>query len=377
MRIQSLEIQRLRNLRAVRVDLDPGINYFFGDNGAGKTAVLESVALLARGRSFRSGQPADLISFGESAYLVRASLLDETRGEQTVGLTRDRSGRVEIRINGEPGKRLSEMVRLLPVQIVLPSLGDLVFGSPAERRQWLDWGLFHVKPSYLDALREYLRLLRQRNAGLKSLSLGRLSEDALGVWTARLANQAEVVHGWRADYVEAVVTEVNAALADLSPKLEVRFDYRRGWSQDDTLAKVLSESLSRDVKSGTTSAGPHRSDVDIKVVADSVSARAATVLSRGQGKIVASAMVLGQATHLAKVAQRSSVFLIDDLGAELDTDHGRRLLLALHRMGCQVLATSTQSPDATELGSKVPVRGFHVKHGGVIRLGAEHPRASS
>ena len=109
---------------------------------------------------------------------------------------------------------------------------------------------------------------------------------------------------------------------------------------------------------------------------ETVAARAATVLSRGQGKIVASAMVLGQATHLAKVAHRSSVFLIDDLGAELDTDHGRRLLLALHRMGCQVLATSTQSPDATELGSKVPVCGFHVKHGAVVRMGADHPRAS-
>jgi DNA replication and repair protein RecF len=369
-RIETLEIRHLRNLQAVDLALDPGINYFFGENGAGKTAILEAVALLARGRSFRPGQPAELISFGASAYLVRARLRDELRGEQTVGLSRERGGRVEIRVNGDPGNRLSDMARLLPAQIVLPSLGDIVFGGPSERRQWLDWGLFHVKPSYLQGLRQYLQLLRQRNAALRSVASGQLREDALSVWTDRLVGQAELVDAWRSEYVDAVVKEVNEFLAELSPGLAVRFRYRRGWNREESLAKVLSESLPRDVKSGSTSAGPHRSDLEIMVGGESAGGRAASVLSRGQGKIVASAMVLAQAKLLEKVGRRSSVFLIDDLGAELDQDHCRRLFLALGGMECQVLATSTQAPEWVETTAGAPISRFHVKHGAVQRVDA-------
>jgi len=131
---QRLDIHDLRNLESVRIDLAPGLNYFFGDNGAGKTAILEAVHLLARGRSFRTQHAAELIRRGAEQASVVAMVEDEHRGHQTLGIARSRRSRTELRINEQPGRRLSEAALLLPLQVMVPSLSDLVFGSPAERR---------------------------------------------------------------------------------------------------------------------------------------------------------------------------------------------------------------------------------------------------
>jgi len=367
----TLEISELRNLRSVSVSLDPGLNYFFGENGAGKTAVLEAVSLLARGRSFRTGQAADLISFGADRLTLRADVLDEHRGRFRIGLSRNKAGKTEVRLNGEPGRRLSEIARLLPVQVLLPSLSELVFGAPSQRREWLDWGLFHVKPGYLDGLRSYLQILRQRNAGLKSVAAGRLTRTELDVWTRNLATQGLLVHGWRSDYLRELAMEVNLVLGRLSPGLSIAFQYQGGWAEGESLEKVLSDSLPRDVKSGATSAGPHRADIEIRT-GSTQGSRASAVLSRGQGKIVACAMVLGQAKLLGRLTNRSSVFLIDDLGAELDHEHSRTLFEILGEMSSQVLATSALAPETMRPTAVVPISMFHVEQGNVRRVGLRH-----
>ena len=361
----------------MQLALEEGINYFWGENGAGKTALLEAVSVLARGRSFRSSQLTDLVASGQDAFTVRASVLDEHRGEQTVAVMRSIKGRSQLKLNGEPGKSLSEVARILPVQILLPSLSDLVFGSPAERRRWLDWGLFHVKPSYLGTLREYLQVLKQRNAALKSFDRGDLGQRGIDVWTEKLVVIAEQVDNQRRIYMDDAAPEVLEVLETLSPKLDVRVSYRRGWSESESLEKVLRDSRARDVKLGATSAGPHRSDIELGVGVD-LKGRASAVLSRGQGKLLASAMVLGQARLLMKVSRRNSVFLIDDLGAEMDEKHGAALFRLLSEMDSQILATSTYPPgesrstNLTANNNTAPVAMFHVEHG---RIAAKHPGA--
>ena len=350
----------------MRLTLEEGINYFWGENGAGKTALLEAVSVLARGRSFRSSQLADLVASGQDAFTLRMSFLDEHRGPQTVAVMRSIRGRSQLKLNGEPGRRLSEVARILPVQILLPSLSDLVFGSPVERRRWLDWGLFHVKPNYLSTLKEYLQVLKQRNAALKSYARGEFGQRGIDVWTQKLLVTAEQLDIQRREYMDDAAVEVLEVLEMLSPKLKIALSYRRGWPECESLEKVLSETLARDVKLGATSAGPHRSDIQLSAGVE-LKSRASSILSRGQGKLLASAMILGQARLLMKESSRNSVFLIDDLGAEMDQKHSAALFRLLGEMGSQVLATSTHLPGesrATDLSSNmVPVTMFHVEHG--------------
>ncbi len=360
---QRLEIQDLRNLASVAVDLGPGLNYFYGPNGAGKTAVLEAVHLLARGRSFRTPQAGDVIRRDHQELRVRAVVQDEHRGEQRLGVARGRAGRTELRINGRAERRLSQAAELLPLQVMVPALSDLVFGGPNQRRQWLDWGVFHVEHGYLRVLRAYLHALRQRNAALKAVAAGRLPERGLDVWTEEVATLAEAVTEAREAYLGALAAELQSVMAALAPGLEVEVSYQRGWPAEQSIRKVLGESLPREVKWGTTQSGPHRGDVRLRVGG----LDAGSTLSRGQGKSLASGMMLAQARELRKTAQRTSVFLIDDIGAELDAAHSDRFFRLLKDQGSQVLATSNEGAGSLTGMPEMDTRVFHVEHGEIRR----------
>ena len=363
MRFNRLEISYFRNLSAVAVDLAPGLNTFHGENGAGKTALLEAVHLLCRGRSFRTQKTQSLIQQGAEQLVVRGIMDDESRGPTSLAISKDRRARTEMRLNGEAERRLSEVARLTPLQVMLPDIADLVFAGPPIRRSWLDWGTFHVKPSYLDSLRQYLRAVKQRNALLKEHA----GPAELRPWHEEAARLGELVTGDRLEYLAALLPHFEKVLAELAPGLSAEVSYKRGWGVEDSLSKLLAESNPREVKYGSTLWGPHRADVLIRT--DGLPAGA--VLSRGQGKLVASALQLGQASLLSESEQRTTVFLIDDAGAELDLAHNERFFRLLERLGGQILATTTRAPSEqgvetlTDRESAV----FHVEHGAVTRSG--------
>lgn len=368
---RRLEINDVRNLIRVELDLGPGLNCFHGDNGAGKTAILEAVHLLARGRSFRSPQMADVVRRDQPAATVYALVEDEHRGRQSIGISRTGRGGADLRINGASSRRLSEAAELLPLQVMVPALSDLVFGAPSGRRQWLDWGMFHVEHGYLRTLREYLQAVRQRNALLRALNGGgggppdQKSSEQLRVWSEEAAVRGEAVSRARERYVDALSPVLSGILSEMAPELEVEMTYRRGWPDNEPLRKMLGEWGPGEVKSGVTHHGPHRADVSLRVAG----LQAGSTLSRGQGKSLASAMMLAQARLLMMDASRASVFLIDDIGAELDLPHGERFFRLLGELGVQVLATSSRLPEAAFGLSDLGARMFHVEHGAVSSPG--------
>jgi DNA replication and repair protein RecF len=358
-RFNRLEISYFRNLSSVAIDLAPGLNTFYGDNGAGKTALLEAVHLLCRGRSFRTQKTQTLIQHGVDQLVVRAVMDDEARGPTTLAISKDWRARTEMRLNGEVERRLSEVARLTPLQVMLPDIADLVFGAPSKRRSWLDWGTFHVKPAYLETLRKYLRAVKQRNVLLKEQA----DAKSLAPWHEEVARLGEIVTSDREAYLTQLLPHFKKILAELAPGLELEMGYQRGWGKGETLSKLLADSSAREVKYASTLCGPHRADVVIR----SDEAPAGSVLSRGQGKLVASALQIGQASLLAESEQRSTVFLIDDAGAELDVAHNARFFALLERLGGQILATTTRRPEkqGAQLRSAPNTGVFHVEHGAV------------
>jgi len=356
MRFDRLTVHNVRNLAEIDLNFCAGLNHFYGVNGAGKTAILEAIHLLCRGRSFRSPLIRDVIRSGERHLLVQAVLEDEQRGRVSVGIRRALSGQTELRLDGQNITRISSVAKLTPLQTLLPDVADLVFGSPGNRRSWLDWGMFHVKPDFLSTQRNYMKALKQRNATLRS---GNASPQQLDPWNSELLLLADTLTEMRVDYLAQLQPVLQATLAALVPELELRIEYQRGWPADQSLEKLLGERHSGEVKYGVTQWGPHRADV----IAQIKGRQASKVLSRGQGKLLATAMKVSQVALLNTLEQRASVFLIDDAGAELDSEHGDRFFKLLHELRCQIISTSVQPP-ANDCGFPVgEFRMFHVKHG--------------
>ena len=152
-----------------------------------------------------------------------------------------------------------------------------------------------------------------------------------------LPRSARPVSQARLSYFRGIEPAIEAALQTLSAGFSVSLGYLRGWGEGG-LAEALRAELEQDARAGATRSGPHRADVAIRCGTEA----AATTLSRGQGKMVASALRLAQAQDLMASGRRS-LFLIDDVGAELDRDHSQRFYQVLDDMECQIFATSAQS----------------------------------
>jgi DNA replication and repair protein RecF len=203
----------------------------------------------------------------------------------------------------------------------------------APEQQVIDWGV-----SRGTKLRTRLSAaLQQRNAALR-VAKGRESEmtQETDVWTERLLDLALAVDRARRAYLEQLVPMIDAQMGILAPELRLRLSYLRGWPESTTLEDSLRQNRSRDVKSAATSSGPHRAELRLEIGSE----RASAMLSRGQAKVVASAMRLAQAQLTADQGGRRSLFLIDDIGAELDHAHNEQFFQALETRR-QVFATGT------------------------------------
>ena len=359
MTLTSLEISQLRNISQAKLALSPGFNLIHGPNGSGKTSLLEAASLLFTARSFRNSNLAQVIQHEADACLVRGEMTQA--GQQyRIGLQRDRNGNRDIRINEETVKKGSELARLLPVLVLAPDSVDLLLGPPANRRRFLNWGVFHVKHQFGRLWEEATRSLMQRNRLLRQ---GRPADAEMRVWTDQLVEQAEAVDEARASYVadyEPIFAEVAEKIAGIS---DIQLQYDRGWGVDQPLTVVYESQLDDDLKKGYTQHGFQRADVKINISGQS----ADKICSRGELKSLVWAMILAQGRLAKSGHQQHGLYLVDDLAAEFDAEHRQRVCEYLLDTGEQVLLTGMER-EVLEVACGGQFKAmFHVKHGQVFQ----------
>lgn len=358
------------------------MNVISGPNGSGKTSLLEAIYLLGMGRSFRSAKIAPLINHDMEDLVIHGDILGVGGQHHTLGLLRARSGQQQARIDRKPVSSLVELARELPLQILDSDSFSLVDGGPKVRRQFMDWGVFHVKPSFLDVWRRAQRALRQRNsllrgglghgspyaefvtsvAGLEAESQGGGGLDA---WERELVFAADQLDGLRQEYLDMLRPHLSQMLGAFPELPSISLEYRRGWRADRRLSELLLGGRQKDREMGYTQIGPHRATLEIK--AGGVSA--VDVLSRGQQKLLVASLKLAQGACLAEATGRQGVYLVDDLPAELDREHRKTLCGLLAGLGAQVFITSV---DADIVSGSVlvepwfkqdEIKWFHVEQG--------------
>ena len=360
MTIKCLKISDIRNLNAITLSPSSKVNLFFGDNGSGKTSLLEAIHFLAVARSFRTSRLAPVIAKGKRSCTVYGDV--SVSGESIpVGVTRSLDSQQLIRINGLNDSSVSDLAHVLPIQLMNPEIFTCLQDGPSNRRKLLDWGVFHQDTRFFVAWKRMQSSLKQRNSLLKSKSFGR---EELAVWTQMFLSSSLIVDQLRADYIELLIPEVEALLLNLTELSGLNLMYSRGWSKNFSLEEVLERDMNKDRALGYTTSGPQRFDIKVTYQGGP----ADEVLSRGQQKLVVCAIKLAQGRLFEQLHKRACIYLIDDLPSELDEAHSVLFADTLKEMQSQVWVTGVHENALRCIFSDSDTKVFHVEHGNILSV---------
>ena len=357
MSIGKLIIQNFRNIDSVSVDFHADVNFIIGDNGSGKSSLLEAIFYLGHGKSFRSSKVDNLLKHEKSTFTVSAKTDKNCQLGVRKGFNTNASSS-EIRIDGEKQSKFSSLAKNVAVQVITPESFILFFGGPKQRRRFIDLGLFHVKHSFSDHWREFARILKQRNACLRT----KADLATLSYWTEVFAESSQQIANHRAEYVNQLTNELSFWLKIMLPSVsdDIVIQYLQGWNSKKALLDVLTQYRQKELTLGYSLFGAQKFDVRFILNGTSLDNQ----LSRGQQKLFLLALTFAQAKLIERVNRVKPILLIDDVGAELDI-HSRALLNnAIAAIECQVIVTAI---DKTAVEQLVPqeenYKMFHVKHG--------------
>ncbi len=334
MKVLALEATAFRNLAPLVVEPHPRFNVFYGDNGQGKTNLLEAIYLLGTLRSFRAGKTEELIAFGEPQARVRARV--ERLGTRQLLEVALMPGHKSARVDGK-GARAASYFGGFNVVLFAPEDLRLVRGAPAGRRRFLDRAVFNAQPGHLAAVQTYERVLRSRNALLRG---GRSDATQLEIYDEQLVAAAQPVWSARRALVEALRPHLDQAFAYVTRgELTLLAEHVRT-VEPAALSAQLVRDRARDQARGTTSSGPHTDDLLLMLGQRS----AAAFASQGEGRAIVLALKIAEITLLRERLGDWPVLLLDDVSSELDPGRNRLLFDFLARLPGQVFVTTTQ-PD--------------------------------
>lgn len=364
MRLTHLSLSNVRTYQRLELDLDRGIHVIAGENAAGKSNLLDAVAMLATTRSHRGGNDLDLINWTALAEepLPGARLLGTVEGEAG-------SATVEIAVvAGEPAadgsRRASRRFRLNGVarrasdvigqlRVVMFSADDLVIisGSPSGRRRYLDLTISQFDPAYVRAAQRYNRVLQQRNSLLRTLRERRGNLEELAFWDDELVTAGTVIVQARARALARLGQDAAERYPTLGAPDETLTVCYRPALPDELLEATLASDFEErfraateagrqdDVWRGATRIGPHRDDISFQIDGHEASVSA----SRGQQRTAALALRLSEVALSSETTGDPPVLLLDDIFSELDARHRDRVMHTAYAVD-QVLIT-TPDPD--------------------------------
>jgi len=359
MTLKRLLIQNLRNLNSVDIQPSHRVNLIYGENGSGKTSILEAINVLALGRSFRSHKHKPLISNGQNAFTIFGKVLADDNAEVPIGINRQMDGTANFKANGTLVSSAAALASYLPVQTINSDTFLLLEGSPKVRRQFIDWLVFHVEPKFFQAWKDCQRCLKHRNSLLRH---DRIDPFELSTWDKELVLLTEQLHRYRAECFESFKVTFYELLQEFISVDGIAIGYYRGWDKEKAYADVLLATIDRDRQQGYTHMGSHRADLRITVNGQN----AAEILSRGQQKLLVCALKIAQGYVFSRITGRKTLYLIDDLPAELDEKHRELLTRWLDAMDTQVFITGVDQESLLSSWQNKPeteIKMFHVEQG--------------
>lgn len=343
--LSRLQLTDFRNYESVSVAISSRLVAFVGENGAGKTNLLEAISLLSAGRGLRRAPLAELTRRGAPAGWSIAATLDGPHGETRIGtgLASDAGGR-RIRINGADARSSEDLLEYIRVLWLVPSMDGLFTGPAGDRRRFLDRLVLAVDPGHGRRVGDFEKALRGRNRLLDEGG-GPAYLDAIEAQIAALGVAVAIA---RRDAVSMLSDLISAHDESASPfpqatvRLEGSFEALAASAAatdlEDRYRDVLASMRGRDRAAGRTLEGPHRSDL---VVEHKAKAMPAGLASTGEQKALLIGLILAHAELTARISGMTPVLLLDEVAAHLDPRRRHALFARLQDLGLQVFMTGT------------------------------------
>lgn len=359
--LKKIVVNNVRNIKEAVLEPEENINLIVGENGSGKTSLLESIDILSRGRSFRSNKIAEVQRKNTNSMAI-GGILDNGIKIQY----KRENAKVRLYLNSNETKKQSDVSKNIAVQSIYPNSHQLIEGPPSERRSYLDWGLFHVEQNYRDLWSEYTKTLKQRNEALKS------QKGNLAPWTEKLAASGEKITSSRKayfenitkgffDYFEEFLPHANNETPLSSKAISLYFS--PGWDiNQSSLFDAIEKNLKKDLEKGFTSVGPHCADIRLKLGETD----ACKIISRGQQKLIVCALLMAQFKDYNEKTSNKSIIIIDELASELTLELQAKVLEKLLDAKSQVFISALTDSSLAEILSDFGASVFHVEHGEIF-----------
>ncbi len=357
MTLNRIEYKNFRNIETLTLEPSDGVNVIYGENAQGKTNLIEGIWLFSGLRSFRGAKDAELVRFGCDFGRLKAAFTAGGR-EQKAEITVET--RRKAKLNGVELPSCAGLIGACSAVVFSPSFLNIVKNGPEERRRFLDAALCQVKPGYAPMLAAYNRLVKQRNSLLRDVQMEPALLDMLDVIDERMAQAGEALIRERESYIERLIPAAKSIHDGFSAgkeELSVCYVKKDGGGENKPLSEILKDNRRNDILNRSTSAGPHRDDIDIKI--NGISAR--SFGSQGQQRSCAVALKLGEAAVMRELNGEQPTVLLDDVMSELDS--GRQDYILNHIKGWQVFITCCEPSTVLRMcGGKT----FHIENGRLI-----------
>lgn len=356
----NLKATHFRNLSELNLEPSQRFNLIYGVNGSGKTSILEAIHFLSVGRSFRSHLANRMIHHEEQGFAIFGMINGEDNTHIPVGIEKSNQSKLRMKLGNTPQPSIASLAKILPTQLINPESCNLLQASLRKRREFLDWGVFHVEHSFFSLWQRFQRVLKQRNSALQQgVPLGQIK-----AWDYEFVSTAYELAKLREIYIQRLFPVVAELLQQLLNLHNITINYNQGWDKQADLLEVLHASYARDAAVGYTKVGPQRADIEIRVNNVPVQDE----LSRGEQKLLVCVLRLAQGMLLRQLTGKHCTYLIDDLAAELDLSNRQLLISVLAKLKAQVFITATEATALEGLSDYPATKLFHVEHG-QIRFG--------
>lgn len=321
MQLSRIHLVQFKNYADQLLEFSPRLNGFVGQNGMGKTNLLDAIYYLCMGKSYFATTDQYIVQHEQDFFRLVGVFLQEERKDQVVAKVKPRKSK-DLELNGKRYDRLVDHVGRFPVVIVVPDDTQLIHEGSEERRRFLDNTLSQLDGIYLGHLLQYNKVLKQRNALLKQRAGRALPEDLLSVYDQQLAVPAQYIYERRTAFVEAFVPpfqHAHGAICGGQETVSLRY---RSHLAEKTLPEILAECREKDRILERTTQGIHRDELVFKLGGHPLK----RLGSQGQLKSFVLALKLAQYRFLQAERQLSPILLLDDIFDKLDPERVKQLL---------------------------------------------------